>query len=110
MSERIVVAATVGVVAAVTAFTRGLPYLLFAKRRPPEAVAYLGDVLPAAIMVILVVYCLRDTSFTTPPYGAAEILSVLPVVVLQRLRGSTLLSALAGTVCYMVLIRTVFPV
>jgi branched-subunit amino acid transport protein AzlD len=101
-------AAIIGIVAIMTWITRGLPYLLFTKKGPPQIVAYLGTVLPASIMVILVIYCLRNTQFTTFPYGAAEIISLFLVVVLQFWRRNTLVSIFAGTVCYMVLLRTVF--
>lgn len=110
MSENWMTAATIGVIAAMTWATRALPYLLFAKRRPPRTVAYLGAVLPASIMVILVVYCLRNTQFAAYPYGAAEVLSVLLVGIMQLWRKNTLLSVFMGTLCYMALIHTVSPV
>ncbi|MEG0779478.1 MAG: AzlD domain-containing protein [Oscillospiraceae bacterium] len=101
---------TVVVVALLTALTRGLPYLLFGGRRQiPRWLSQLSTSLPAAIMVILVVYCLRAIDLSTFPYGGAELLSVAVVAGLQLWRKNTILSILAGTVCYMVLIRTVFP-
>ena len=72
-------------------------------------IEYLGKVLPSAIMIILVVYCLRNTAFTVAPYGAAELLSVLAVVIMQLWRKNSLLSIFTGTACYMILIRTAFP-
>lgn len=110
MSENLITAATIGIVAIITWIMRGLPYLLFTKRQPPKVVTYLGKVLPASIMVILVVYCLRNSQFTSYPYGAAEIISVFIVVIMQLWRKNTLVSIFAGTVCYMVLIRTIFPI
>ena len=110
MNNTLYTAAAVGVIALMTWITRGLPYLLFSRRKPPRWVVDLGATLPAAIMVILVAYCLRNTAWTTPPYGAAEILSVALVAGVQAWRKNTLLSVLLGTVCYMVLIRTVFAV
>lgn len=98
------------VVALMTWFTRSVPYLLFGgKKEIPVMVSYLGSVLPASIMVILVGYCLRKTDFTSFPFGLAEILSVSAVIGLQAWKRNTILSILVGTVCYMVLIRTVFP-
>jgi branched-subunit amino acid transport protein AzlD len=110
MSENGITAATIGIIAIITWVTRGLPYLVFTKKRPPQMVTYLGAVLPASIMIILVVYCLRNTQFTIYPYGAAESISVLVVVIMQLWRKDTLISIFAGTVCYMVLIRTLFPI
>ncbi len=110
MTDALQTAAIILTIAAMTWLTRGLPYLLFARSSPPPLVHYLGRVLPAAIMIILVVYCLRNTAWAAPSHGAAELISVLAVAGLQAWRKNTLLSILVGTVCYMVLTRTLFPV
>lgn len=110
MNNTLHTAAIIGVIALMTWITRGLPYLLFSRKAPPPIVTYLGEVLPPAIMVILVVYCLRHTGFALPPHGAPELISVLVVAVLQAWKRNTLLSIFLGTVCYMLLIRTVFPI
>ena len=48
----------------VTMATRFLPFLIFGeKRKTPLVIEYLGTVLHCAIMVMLVVYCLKDVSF-----------------------------------------------
>lgn len=108
MTDTLYTAAIILTIAAMTWLTRGLPYLLFARKCPPPLVHYLGRVLPAAIMIILVVYCLHNTAWAVPPHGAAELLSVLAVAGVQLWRRNTLLSILVGTVCYMVLTRTLF--
>ena len=55
---------TVGLVALTTVAIRALPFWLFpAGKKPPAFVAYLGRPLPAAVMAMLVVYCLKDISF-----------------------------------------------
>ena len=97
----------VAVMAAVTMLLRFLPFLVFRKKTPPY-IAYLGEVLPAAIIGMLVVYCLRDTAVTRPPFGASELIAGLAVVGLQAWRRSSLLSILGGTAIYMVLVQTVF--
>ncbi len=52
---------TLGIILAVAAgtqLTRWLPFWLFPeKKQPPAVVAYLGKVLPPAMMGLLVVYC-----------------------------------------------------
>ena len=61
---------TIGIIALGTVFTRFLPFWLFPKGKPaPRIVAYLGKVLPCAVMGLLVVYCLKDISFDS---AAAE--------------------------------------
>ena len=97
----------VAVMAAVTMLLRFLPFLVFRKKTPPY-IAYLGEVLPAAIIGMLVVYCLKDTAVTKPPFGAPELIAGLAVVGLQAWKRSSLLSILGGTAIYMVLVQTVF--
>ncbi len=97
----------VAVMAAVTMLLRFLPFLVFRKKTPPY-IAYLGEVLPAAIIGMLVVYCLKDTAVTRPPFGAPELIAGLAVVGLQAWKRSSLLSILGGTAIYMVLVQTVF--
>ena len=97
--------AVIGVVALVTWGLRAAPFFLFGKRPLPEIMQYLGDVLPPAIMTILVAYCLRNISFSAFPFGLPEIASCLLVVFLQIVRKNMYLSIIAGTACYMILIR-----
>lgn len=86
---------------------RVLPFWLFTKKTP-KAVLYLGEVLPRAIMAMLVVYCLKGVSFAAAPYGVPEAVCVLLVIVLHKWKHNTLFSILAGTVCYMVLVQVIF--
>ncbi len=95
--------------AAVTIAIRFVPFLVFGKsRKAPEFITYLGNVLPYAIMAMLVVYCLKGISFVNAPFGLPELLSVAAVVLLHVWKRNTLLSIVAGTICYMVLIQLVF--
>ena len=97
------------VVGLVTALTRFLPFLIFGeKRKTPEIVTYLGTVLPFAIMGMLVVYCMKDVSFLTAPFGIPEALGCLIVAVLHIWRRNTLLSIAAGTVSYMLMVQFIF--
>lgn len=101
--------ATIAAVALGTAITRFLPFLLFRDSgKTPVIVTYLGKVLPYAAMGMLVVYCLKDISFTSAPYGIPEIVSVACVALLHLWRSNTLLSIGAGTAVYMVLVNFVF--
>ena len=101
--------ATIAVCAVVTAVLRFLPFLIFGEnRKTPEVIAYLGRVLPFAIMGMLVVYCLKDVSFTSTPFGIPEIIGCAAVTGLHMWKRSTLLSIGVGTVCYMLLVQFVF--
>lgn len=92
-----------------TILLRALPFLIFGgKREIPEIVHYLGRVLPPAIMVILVIYCLKGISFFNSPYGIPELLSVAVVVLLHVWKRNILLSVGLGTALYMFLVQVVF--
>ena len=95
----------IGVIAVVTWALRAFPFLLFGNRPLPKVIRYLGKALPPAIMTVLVIYCLRDISFSQSPFGIPELAACALVVILQAVRKNMYLSIIAGTVCYMVLIR-----
>ena len=89
--------------------TRFLPFLLFPDNRPvPKIVSYLGRTLPAAMMGLLVVYCLRNVSVTTAPYGLPELISIAVLAAFHLWKRNVLLSIGVGTVLYMVLVQVVF--
>lgn len=97
------------VVALVTAATRFLPFLVFGEnRKTPPIIEYLGKVLPFAIMGMLVVYCMKDVSFLTVPFGVPELLGCAAVALLHIWKRNSLLSIGVGTVFYMVLVQVVF--
>lgn len=102
-------ALAIAVSALVTAGLRFAPFLLFrGARQTPELLSRLGELLPGAIMGMLVVYCLKDTSFLSAPFGAPELLGCAAVVALHVWKRSTLLSIAGGTAVYMILVNFVF--
>jgi branched-subunit amino acid transport protein AzlD len=97
------------VIALITAALRFLPFLIFGKNQnTPPLVSYLGQVLPYAIMGMLVVYCLKDISLATAPFGIPEWIGCSVVTLLHIWKRNTLLSIGAGTVCYMLLVQFIF--
>lgn len=97
------------VITLVTMSTRFLPFLIFGeKRKTPAIVTYLGQVLPFAIMGMLVVYCLKDVSLLTFPHGLPELIGIAIVAILHIWKRNTLLSIGVGTVAYMLLVQLVF--
>lgn len=92
-----------------TQITRWLPFLLFPEsKQPPKVVLYLGKVLPPAMMGLLVVYSLRNTDILSGSHGLPEAIAVTVTAGLHLWRRSTLLSILAGTAVYMLLVQLVF--
>ena len=101
--------AIIGVVSLCTVLTRALPFwLLGGKKEIPPVVKYLGNVLPPAIMVILVIYCLKSVNFLTGSRGIPELLAIGVVAALHIWKRNTLLSIGVGTVLYMILVQVVF--
>ena len=99
----------IAVIALVTAALRFLPFLIFGEnRKTPPLVTYMGQVLPYAIMGMLVIYCLKGVSLTAFPFGIPELLGCAAVTLLHIWKRNTLLSIGAGTVCYMLLVQFVF--
>lgn len=99
------------VIAGVTFLTRLLPFLIFpATKQPPKMVTYLSNVLPAAVMGMLVVYCLKGVSPLTSPHGLPELIAIILVVGSYIWKRNTLLSVLIGTIAYMLLIQWIFVI
>jgi len=99
----------IAVIALVTVALRFLPFLIFGgNRKTPPLITYLGQVLPYAIMGMLVVYCLKDVNLSAAPFGIPEAIGCALVVGLHVWKRNTLLSIGLGTVCYMLLVQFVF--
>lgn len=97
-------AVLVAVMAGVTMLLRFLPFLVF-KKKTPGYITYLGRVLPPAMIGLLVIYCLKDVRVTEAPFGVPELAASLLVILLQAWKRNSLLSILAGTVGYMLLVQ-----
>ena len=61
-----------------------------------------------AVMVSLLVYCLRGMQFTSAGAWVPQVIAVGVTAGLHWWRRSTLLSIAAGTVCYMLLVQLTF--
>lgn len=96
-------------VAAICTFaTRLIPFAIFGKRDVPKAVKYLGDVLPCAIIGILIIYCLKDFYNLNANTILPQLIGVAITAVVHLWRKNVLLSISAGTISYMLLIHFVF--
>ena len=94
----------VAVMALTTMALRFLPFMIFGKNTP-KYILYLGRVLPRAIIALLVVYCLRNVSLLSRPYGIPEFIAGAFVVGMQVWKRNAVLSILLGTAVYMIIIR-----
>lgn len=83
---------------------RALPFIIFSGKELSEPVHYISEKLPAAIMIILVVYNLRTTNFSSAPYGIPEIVALIVTIILHYWKENMILTLLVGTVTYMLLL------
>lgn len=101
--------AIVFVIAGVTVGTRVAPFAIFRGReRIPRVVSYLGAVMPAAVILMLIVYCLRTTHWSAYPFGAPQLIACAATALLHWFGKNTLLSIAVGTILYMILVQAVF--
>ena len=100
--------AIIAICAGCTFGERLLPFAVFGNRPVPALVRYLGKILPMAVMATLVVYCLRNVTFTAAANFLPEAISLAVVAGLHLWRRNTFLSIVAGTACYMFLVQVVF--
>ena len=113
MSENFYIAAVIAVTAAVTISLRAFPFVLFSSgKKCPPVITYIGKVLAPAAIAMLVVYCLfsvySSKSFSGGGYGIPEAAASLTVILLHLWKRNPLLSIIAGTFVYMLLLQKFF--
>ncbi|MDE6110727.1 MAG: AzlD domain-containing protein [Eubacterium sp.] len=99
----------IAVAAVCTFVTRVIPFALFGGQKElPKFVKYLGDILPTAIIGVLIVYCLSDFTGGDINVIAPKLIGVAITGAVHLWKRNTLLSISAGTISYMLLIHFVF--
>ncbi|MBM7442329.1 branched-chain amino acid transporter permease [Streptomyces sp. HB132] len=99
--------AAIMVSAAVTWALRALPFAALAPLRASSTVQHLSTRIPAGVMIILVVYCLRDLP-ASHPRALAPLVALAVTIGLHLWRRNALLSILGGTAVHVALASTVF--
>ncbi|MDC7246029.1 MAG: AzlD domain-containing protein [Sphaerochaetaceae bacterium] len=95
--------------ALVTIFLRALPFILFrSEKAGSEALDFIAENLPVAVIAILIVYSVSHVSFSSFDGWIKEAVSIGCVVALHLLKKNTLLSVLGGTAVYMAMIHLGF--
>jgi len=101
----------IAVCAAATFATRVLPFVALARQADHPLILHLGRYLPPAVMMILVLYALRDFRplsdgrLNVAADGWPMMLASLAVVVLHLWRRNALLSIIGGTGAYMAMVQ-----
>lgn len=88
-----------------TILTRFLPYWMFKKRTQNQTLLYLQKTISLIIMVVLLIYALRNMDFSTYSLGSAVIFCLILVFILQIWKKNSLLSIVLPTIIYMLLVR-----
>ena len=100
---------TLAVIAVVTLLTRGIAFVIFPGNKPiPPFISYLSKVLPFAVIGMLVIYCLKEVTLLSWPYGLPELLGCAATAALHLWKHNNLISIGGGTVIYMILVQQVF--
>lgn len=92
------------VLAAVTFFTRALPFVLLSQAANHPLLEHLGRFLPPIVMVLLVLYSFKNEAALSisfvPELGCLALVAALHLVFRQ-----SLLSIVGGTAAYMALVQ-----
>ena len=97
---------TVIIMALAVQFTRWMPFLFFGDSdKLPPVISYLGKVIPAAMMGMLVIYCYKDYDFASVSSALPALLAGFACAGLHLWKRNTIFSIAAGTAIYMILIR-----
>lgn len=94
---------TIAAVIAGTLTTRFLPFFIFT-RRTPAFVIYLGQKLPYAVISLLIVFCIKDSVYTSL-HGLPEIFAIILAGALHLWKKNILLSIAGSTLVYMLLVQ-----
>ena len=100
---------TIAVMAVTTILMRALPFIIFPEgKETPKFIVYLGEVLPYAIIGMLIVYCFKEVSLVKAPHGIPELIASVFVVLIHKWKHNLLISIGGGTLLYMMLVQMVF--
>jgi branched-subunit amino acid transport protein AzlD len=105
MTDTIYMLVVIGTVAIATFITRALPFVFFSSREPPKLLSTVEKNLPPLILMLLLIYCLRDVQWIQFPYGAPELFTIASVTALHVWKRNAMLSIFSGTGLYMLLVQ-----
>lgn len=109
MDKTLYLALIIAAIAICTFLLRLCPFAVFGRgKETPKNVLFIGNVLPTAMIAILIIYCFRGESTAFTINIVPQLISSILVAILHFKFNNTLVSIGCGTVLYMILIRTVF--
>jgi len=84
---------------------RLFPFALFSRKDPPPLIRFIEKYIPSMVIAILIVYCLKDMSFSSAPYGVPYLVGVGAAVLLHLTLKNPMVSIFGSTIIYMILSR-----
>lgn len=97
---------TILVSAVITLGLRAFPFLVYrGDRQMPQMLKDLGNVLPAAIMAVLVVYCLKDVTTAFADTGLWQVIAALATGTCYKCSHNTFGASCWEPQCYMLLLQ-----
>lgn len=88
----------------VTIALRFSPFVLI-KNTDSKIIRYYGNILPGAIMAMLVVFCLKDTAIGMNADSIGKLVALVVITVMQYWKDDSILSIISGTITYMLIIN-----
>lgn len=100
------IACAILVGAAVSFAMRALPFAVFSgSRTMPAWLDALGQMLPPAVMAVLIVYCYKDVPAAVIENGLPKLIAGVLVALSYLWKHNTFVSIFVGTASYMLLLR-----
>ena len=91
-------------VAVMTFVLRALPFLIFSgQKQLPSFLVRMQKQLPCAVMILLVVYCVKGVSIKQVSSWLPHLSGIVATVVVHWKKKNVLLSMVIGTLVYMLL-------
>lgn len=100
MATNSLVLLTIVIMSLISFTVRALPFYFLELFKDNKIIQYLAYTLPAAIMLILVVFSIQYVNYLQYPYGMPEIISSLLVAIIHVWKRNIIFSITMGVVCY----------
>ena len=103
--NKLTAAILIAVCSCIVYLERSLPWLAFGKKTMPSKIKKLSDLLPPALMAILVVYSLKSLTIADFHSASAMIIASIFTALIHIYKKNQILSVFLGTAVYMILLN-----
>lgn len=86
---------------------RAFPFVLFSKHDPPKLLKFIERFIPPMVMAVLLIYCLKDVTFFSTPFGIPHFVALLFTIIVHFWKSNSMLSIFGGTALFMILSRVI---